>query len=1288
MAEVDRWFIVDAPIADHEQDAFGHHDVAQNLKMMLQSRTHGRLMIGLLGPFGVGKSTVIELLKTDLKHDRNHSLVRISAERHENAGLHRSLIYAAAEKLVEEKCIDKKVAGDLLGELELSRSSMTIDPTAAPLFLWARKLTEASGRYLKRLVLWAGGIVAAALLLVLVLFLLGVDITQAIWTWVTIAAGFTAIIAPSVYTLWSVSSGKTWIASWLRPGQNTVTRPRVEAADEFERAFAQLITAVQKNVVIAIDDIDRLSSNEVLETLNAIRSFQLTCPSDKRPVFIVSVDESVIRDAVIKAHPGLASSPNGERAAAKAYLDRLFVQRQLMPPHSRRDLRGYAHELLSNADHAGARALGDELDSTLAVLIHDTVTDPRHVIRLVNAFFGDYRLASQRESHRRIRSITPGEVTSHPRTLAQMTVLKVDFPEFFEILRSDTSLLTHLAESARTGSTEDLASRGINVEASWYADLSRYVSRTSGFVHTVDDLLPFIYLGQDEIDRLVGSRDAREAHTLLVNNQVAGLRQLLSRVSSDEDSTHLDGLVPLIVDTLENAYDIELANTLGAITHIVDQIPQQRRVPLANAFAGSLSNSTCTRPQLEGLVELARCTSEPPLARTVGRYLLGGDTIPDEQSASRDLTVLSHRGELAAILGADTVTSFLEIRIQNLSLRGYDEFESWFDALDTSPAPDLHAAMSVAVMRSIDRTEDDATRSWADKALSSFDQAGPTDRDEAVKLVAKTIRSSIATEVGRLAVLGFTAWESAEPQELAAVAYAILQGGLTDDGTLTSSIAPDAKMAALQLMHSAVTHAPSYQVTVADEPVNVTVMAARFGAALLKSHRGADPRPPFSALLTALMQADPAAGSILAAEFIAAWNEDGPIANTTAQSTLGTVAPHLDELDDTTATALRDALITASLPTANEESFTGYITTTPKILNTNVGAAWIPTLLHSHRGQITYADPAATQRATEAIHVIFANADTTQTDAATVLDSYRSLYSYNGSQAVASTAIASLPWPASIQDNALQLLAQQAASISHSDYSALARRLADAVPTPPIPPQLAVGLRNALVDLLAAGNTPDNLERVVGALPLSEATRTALQAPDLESAVTNSIAQEPDTTAAMHQFVRILTDNENLSGEVAPAHLRQLTTHVARQYPDEYSESLKTHIDSQLAGDIHALHTTWAALLAPLTGPAADHLYASLETALNNSVGDVTDARNLVSGGIQCDTHRERITDIAVLALVKWIRERHDPTASATLAASLAINETARTAARNKTASKPRGLDQRSAWDAARRELN
>src|SRR5665213_2827126 len=161
----------------------------------------------------------------------------------------------------------------------------------------------------------------------------------------------------------------------LTPDKVTELTPRAEVADEFERVFALLVKIDGKRLVVAVDDVDRLAPERVLETLHVIHSFQRAC-QEPHPIFIVSCDERIVRDAIAEARPGLSARANDLEAAATAYLDRMFLQRQYVPPHPARDMRGFARDLLTAAPHTGAMHLAGKRDKGSEVVIHDREVEP------------------------------------------------------------------------------------------------------------------------------------------------------------------------------------------------------------------------------------------------------------------------------------------------------------------------------------------------------------------------------------------------------------------------------------------------------------------------------------------------------------------------------------------------------------------------------------------------------------------------------------------------------------------------------------------------------------------------------------------------------------------------------------------------------------------------------------------------------------------------------------------------------------------------------------------------
>lgn len=736
------WFLRDSPHTALSSDAFGHADIASNLLAMIRENSTDRLMISLSGEFGVGKSTAIEFLRSSVHGDPLLSVVRLSAERHESSGFHRSLVFSFAEKLVDENLIDQTSASQLLESLEYSASQTATDLASMPTMRFARWLTNVAGRLLRRFVYWFAGAAAVVITLGVILTAAGVDFWSVIISWLGTLVLAITIGGSFVSSLWFVARSGTH-AGLFRSGQISKVRPRVEAPDEYERTFALLVEAVKTRLVVAVDDIDRLSQSEVLGALNAVRSFQLACRTDRRPIFIVSVDEAVVT-AAIQRHPDRVASVSGATEDAAAYLDRLFVLRQPIPPLASADMRDFALSKLDPDVLAGAAILEPELSAIVAILIHDGVANPRHVIRLINAFFADFRLASARERRTGLKSIAAREVTSHPQVLARLVVLKVDFPNYFEQLRRETELLfaTERLVRGEVISTDHakLQAAGLMDEPGRVGNqnpLLDFVGRTSWVEH-VDDLLPFMYLGQDQIERSVGSAEARRVRRMLVNGQSAEFDSYLAGLAATPPE-HLALIGDLIAATLSAAPHYELTNALRVLSDTFVSLPDGIRPRVADAFGTALASTNVAGLRSDALVKLAGASTGPRLRATYIERLMnpkGQEDTPRWASA-----ILAHFEEVCAIGNEEEVRTFIGSRIAGLGAVGSpDDAEVWMTGLPSETPPDLAEPLAMSVLHTLSTTADQPSETF-NAALIALLRGGARSLD--MKLISDEAREIV-----------------------------------------------------------------------------------------------------------------------------------------------------------------------------------------------------------------------------------------------------------------------------------------------------------------------------------------------------------------------------------------------------------------------------------------------------------------------------------------------------------------------------------------------------------------
>ncbi|MET7972564.1 P-loop NTPase fold protein [Streptomyces mirabilis] len=588
----------DIAIGQSDQDLFDHHSVAQQLARTVKETT-GSLAVGLIGPFGSGKSSVVRLLTTELAVNSDWAVLHVSAEHHSGVARARALMYALLEAAHQKELIDYDTYVGERSCLEgsrqrtLPRANHQADAPGKPSWLrYMRAAGAGLGWVLAMLVvLWLLGVGAVA-----VVQILGSGDHVSAWTWFAPkgASSLTGVLVSAAAIAAVLAAGREGALQSLKAYEITVSSPRPESTDELEQAFARLLRCIKRRLVIAVDDIDRLAASDVLDALATVRSFLLTGTQHRhQPVFVLSCDEDIVREAIIGVRPGLAHRPTtadtpstatdasadpesgrtlrgaddavrkATEGAAQEYLNKLFTIRLVLPAHYDADLRDYAEELLMGAApyHPVVAELGGptQTRTLLEVLIHRRVRDPRHVIRLLNSFFSDYQLARRREQPAGTRParIAPGEVTGFPIELARLTVLRHDFRDLYDAIQAEHRLL-RLLDEALLGSPEAhadplvadyraLGSPG-RLDQEKYPGLA-FLNATAARARTQRpaQIGPLITLGSSRASRLLGSQMAMEIENDLVQRNGAALAARLA------DSEHRTRIVEATTASLEAA---------------------------------------------------------------------------------------------------------------------------------------------------------------------------------------------------------------------------------------------------------------------------------------------------------------------------------------------------------------------------------------------------------------------------------------------------------------------------------------------------------------------------------------------------------------------------------------------------------------------------------------------------------------------------------------------------------------------------------------------------------------
>lgn len=1266
------WFIADAPLSEAERDAFGHPDVANNLLTMLKEPHAGRRMIGLLGSFGVGKSSVVELLGKLLAGDREYSLVRVSAERHEIENFHRSFVFSVAEAIVDRDLAPRSQIEKVISRLEYSTTQSWSDIRLSGigrLVTWiGSRLRSRIGRSLAV----TGGIVALVLaILTFVLVVNGffaTDTAARILTWVTALVGSLATTL-TVVPLVSLFRHAAKTVEPLKPGQSTSMRPRAEAADEYERVFASLADLVRSRLVIAVDDVDRLDQDEILPALNAIRSFQLTVSKDKQPIFIVSLDDTIIAKALVAER--MDQDPTRQENAdvlIDEYLNRLFTLRQIMPLHARRDLRSYARDLLS-AGHRGADKLGSSLETVLNILIHDGVQSPRHVIRLLNAFFADYRLAIRREqSADGRRAISSGLVSSAPAVLARMTVLKNDFPSFFNALVVDTRMLSRVESDVRGGlddeeSAELMKAAGLAKDADTYASLKRFIGRTATWTESIDDLLPFLYLGQDRLERSMGSADARRALSLLSNRQIAEFGELLTDAAAASDQEK-DAWTESIVDATRSLSGLELANALATMAdNALGASSLSTDIP--DAFADGIVQAPATYLRTEGLAIMLEAVSSDKhrdeIARALAEVPSGDDRNEWITSViDADARIKSYAPALSKVRDA-----FGQTMMALVSDGRLDDLESYAGRLREDSDAKLADLVLTSLLDAFAQSEEDLTETYADTAGSSAASLPKSVLSQSLKKAAMAAIGRGPTTNGAVAALGIVERVNvSDPQQLADLAHAWTRSATTSSrDALAAGVKHTHIASATWALTKAIRLAPGFtsawgsqkKVPVARQIAEVLAMQINDEGTIY---------PSGNTIVEALLEKRPDDATPVVdsgARLLAAATEE---VDNDERTLLEQILQSSDKISDEGLIPFQASLRQALLPTAEQTLRDQIIALLPIVRHNIDWGTWVDTL-------ITEAAAAADHTAASvqiASKVVLAASPQVPSDtsAAAVFDLVRTKMIPYKHYELAVDTVAAFAWPQAYLTEALGIVSPILDEGDDAAIEGVVKKLAD-LPRGALASTAVTQLHTIASNRLA--HNPEVQATVIPHLPLDDAFNFAVaigaQAQDeFDEALRQASADEvTDFVESMPaQWAAMSSSNADALPLLRIAAQKQESTYI-EAVVELVSDSLESDDSDVVPARLGEIVDACEASVAPVA--------ELLVSALGGAAHEVVIAAKLAAAVGTSDALDKTLADTLAEAVWRWSREERDRDVSVRIAQSARSASVSRAAVLKKIG--PRG---------------
>ena len=209
----------------------------------------------------------------------------------------------------------------------------------------------------------------------------------------------------------------------------------------------------------------------------------------------------------------------------------------------------------------------------LEIIIHNDVINPRKAISLINNFSSDLEVVMKREESDSSK-LHEGDITSNLPALAVFTVIKTDYPRFYDLLIRDNQLLKYIleVEEGRANLLEEYHKR---ILADIYhiqdektgnrifdpkrygdAECEKFVSFIRGiaeYIRDLDNFSPFIYLDADKSSYGLKTEQLRNLCDYVRKEQVDKVKEMLNELKNlEEKKNHFEKISDILIDILKS----------------------------------------------------------------------------------------------------------------------------------------------------------------------------------------------------------------------------------------------------------------------------------------------------------------------------------------------------------------------------------------------------------------------------------------------------------------------------------------------------------------------------------------------------------------------------------------------------------------------------------------------------------------------------------------------------------------------------------------------------------------
>lgn len=583
-----KYFLKDSELISIDDDRFNQKDVVDNLRLIIEN-TNPPYNIALIGKWGIGKSSIVNLLLDKYRKDSDNYIVQeINAWKYEKESLKNVFLKQLWQGISGEKVKTfetiKKIYRDIINQDE----------------------TEDDSRF-KNMMKTFCKISFGISLVSIVAFI----IYKAVQLngfgdgfWREWFLGYCKNIGKVLIFPLILSFVTVTLSEFIKRYDKKIeVKIPIETTDDYETFLEDTINKKigqnkKKKIVTVIDDLDRLSIDKIVEALDAIKAFV----GFENCIFIVPFDDSILKKA-LDQNRTIKLDGNHQMVESELILDKLFQYKIYIPPLLDFDIKEYAVNLVQEniPDFIEEYCTMNRLESVIRkVLIHKNVTTPRQVKKLINTFVNNKILMTNRSKNGKIeKNLLDSEESD--LQLAKISVLQADFNDFYDVLFRNFNYIKRIVDLHETSKKineidEDLQiffeqkGNEENIKAeikSEYEPLINFLKQTEKY--QVNNIAPFMYLIQDEISIKTGDENNRRIVSAMESKNTKTVRKMI------EEN---DNMIDSIMYELDNAEDTDLLNGIITIINSFDVIKEEDKNIIAENLSEKIYNLDYTKEEI------------------------------------------------------------------------------------------------------------------------------------------------------------------------------------------------------------------------------------------------------------------------------------------------------------------------------------------------------------------------------------------------------------------------------------------------------------------------------------------------------------------------------------------------------------------------------------------------------------------------------------------------------------------------------------------------------------------